>query len=187
MCKTNVYTFQLPTSPNSCLIKLQGNNIRCLLDTGSAVTILNKKIFDNLKYKPKLKRSNIALHSANGSKMNVKGTATLDFKIAGMKLRQDFLIVSDLSRSAILGRDFMIRNKARILFDINKVCINKMYIPMERDVHLASLARTVEEIVLKPQTAYLINCRIKKIHTSMKINQLFLRHLKGDSFTDNRK
>ena len=102
------------------------------------------------------------MHSANGTKMTVKGTSLIDFSIKGMKLSQEFIIVSDLSRNVILGRDFMIKTNARIMFDINKVCINKVYIPMERDVHLASIVRTKGKVNMQPMTAYLIKAKIKK-------------------------
>ena len=105
-----MYTLHVPSSPNSCVLNLQGLSLRSLIDTGSELTLINKKIYDTLSNKPKVQRNHISLHSANGSKMSVLGSVTLDFKIKGVKFTHNFLVVSDLSRNVILGRDFLVKN-----------------------------------------------------------------------------
>ena len=157
----SLFAFKIPSSPNSCIMKVQGLTIRSLIDTGSELTLINRKIYDSLKNKPVLKRSKIALHSANGSHMEVCGVIDLDIKIQGLKFNHPFIVVKDLTRNSILGRDFLVKQKARLYFDLNKIRIRGVYIPMENDIHLAALSRATKNVTLKPQTACLMVAQIK--------------------------
>ena len=158
---TYVHTLQVPTSPNSCSVHIHDLTVRALIDTGSELTLLNERVFNRLRKRPSLQKSNIALQSANGSEMRVKGKAILDLKIQGMKFSHEFVIVNDLNRTAILGRDFLISNGARLYFDLNKIRIRDVYVPMERDIHLAANARAAQAIKLKPQTTYIAYAVVK--------------------------
>ena len=136
--------------------------MRGLIDTGSQLTILNESVFQNMRVKPLLNPSKVVLNSANGSSLQVKGEAEITFKIRGMKLTHKFVIVSDLSRSVILGRDFLVKTKAKIMFDIGKICINGVYVPLERDSYIMAVVSTIESIELKPRTTYLIGTKLEK-------------------------
>ena len=150
------------SSPNSCLIKLQQLKLRSLVDTGSELTIISKRIYDSLKYKDPIKRSNVSLHSANGAMMKTLGTVSLGFTIAGLKFQHEFLVVSDLNRNVIIGRDFLVRNGARLYFDLMKMRIRNIYIPLERDTHVASISRLQRLQKLKPHTAYVVKAKVAK-------------------------
>ena len=136
--------------------------LRSLIDTGSELTIISKRIYDSLKYKNPLKRSNVSLHSANGEAMKTLGNVNLGFKMAGLKFQHDFLVVSDLSRNVIIGRDFLVQNEARLYFDLMKMRIKNVYIPLERDTHVASITRLQRLQKLKPHTAYLLQAKVSK-------------------------
>ena len=90
------------------------------MDTGSELTLISQKTYENLAYKPELKRTNITLQSANGSSIRVLGAIDLNFKISGLKLTHNFIVVSNLNRNIILGRDFLVKNGVRIYFDLKK-------------------------------------------------------------------
>ena len=137
-------------------------NYRSLIDTGSELTLLNERIYDSLMYKPMIIKDKLTLHSANGSDMTVLGRINLDFKIQGLKFNHNFVVVRDLTRNVILGRDFLIENGARLYFDLNKIRIRNVYIPMENDVHLASKVRASHHMTLAPQTASIMIAEIKK-------------------------
>ena len=160
--KTETFQTKITNNMNSCKVQIQRCVIRALVDTGSELTLLNKRIYDSLTFKPQLKRKNISLHSANGSSMTVLGVVDLEFKIHGLKLSQETLIVSDLSRNMILGRDFLSKHKVRIYCDLNRLRINDVYVPLDLDAHIAAMARACENITLKPQTVYVSMAKIKR-------------------------
>ena len=99
---------------------------------------------------------------ANGSSIKVLGSIDLDFKIAGIKLKHEFIVVTDLNRNIILGRDFLMKNKVRIYCDLHKLKLQNAYVPLENDVHISAISRLNKTITLKPQTAYLVEARLKR-------------------------
>ena len=159
----------VPSSPNILTIRLDRQPVRALVDTGSELTLINKQVYDSMKNKPPLTKKHITLQSANGGELEVAGTAELQFKIQGMKYTHDFLVVGDLSRRVILGRDFLIKNNARIYFDLGgKIRLRNVYLDLENDVHLTAAVTTIKPVVLKPQTAYLITAIVRKNITIQK-------------------
>ena len=162
MSKTDTFSIHIPSSPNSCKVQMQRQTIRALIDTGSELTLLHKRIYDALTYKMPLRRKDISLHSANGSSLTVHGVVELKFKIHGLQLSQEALVVSDLSRSMILGRDFLSKNNARIYYDLNRLRINKVYVPMDLDAHISALVRSCENVTLRPQSVSLVHARVRK-------------------------
>ena len=90
------------------------------------------------------------------------GKIKLNFKIQCLKFVHYFIVVKDLTRSAILGRDFLTENKVRLYFDLNKMRIQNVYVPLENDAHLASRARATHHIKLAPQSACIVTAKIKR-------------------------
>ena len=86
----------------------------------------------------------------------------LEFKVAGIKLKQEFIVVSNLNRSVILGRDFLVKNKVWILMDLSLIRIHNAYVPLDNDIHVCAISRLNKSVKLKPQTAYLIEAKLKK-------------------------
>ena len=92
-----------------------GIDVDLLVDTGAACTLLSKRIYDAIKgKKPKLSLSNKRLHTADGSLMEVFGSATCMLEMSGQVFKQQ-VIVSDLGDlPAILGMDFMVNNQVNL-------------------------------------------------------------------------
>ena len=159
----------MDNSPNSVLIRLQTFQLRCLLDTGAEKTLMHERVYNMLKYKPPLSKKKIVLQSANGSEVHVLGSVVLSFKIGGLKLEQEFLVVSNLNRNIILGNDFLVKNSARLYFDLKQIRLKgSYYIPFENDVFISSIARLSKTILLKPNTAYLVKAQIKALNPLKK-------------------
>ena len=94
--------------------------------------------------------------------MKVLGSVLLYFKIQGVKYEQNTLVIDDLSRNMILGKDFLRKNKARIYFDLNKIRLNGVYFDLEVDTYLSAGVRALKSSKLEPQTAYLIKAKVNK-------------------------
>ena len=152
----------MENTPSSILIKIQGVRHRALIDSGAQLSIMHKKVYDSLKYKGELKRKNLHLTSVSGTPLKVDGTANITFKVGGLKLQHNFVVVSNMNRNFILGRDWLTENRVRIYFDLKSIRVQGHYIPFEQDIHIASLARLKNTIVLKPHTISVVKAKLKR-------------------------
>ncbi|CAC5408706.1 unnamed protein product [Mytilus coruscus] len=57
-----------------------------------------------------------------------------------------------MNRNVILGKDWLVQNGVRLYFDLGCLRIQKNYVPLEEDIHVASIVRLTVNAVLKPQT-----------------------------------
>ena len=115
---------------------------------------MHRRIYDKLKFKPKLQNKKISLQSANGSELKVDGCINVHFCIGGTEMSQDFYVVRDLNRNLILGLDWLKENNVRLYFDLKCLRINgKYYVNLEEDIHVASTVRMKRTCVLTPQSA----------------------------------
>ena len=116
---------------------------------------MHRRIYDQLKFKPKLQNKKISLQSANGSELKVDGCINVHFCIGGTEMSQDFYVVRDLNRNLILGLDWLKENKVRLYFDLKCLRINgKHYVNLEEDIHVASTVRMKRTCVLTVQTSF---------------------------------
>ena len=97
-----------------------------LLDTGAAVTLLRKDAWDRVsrgnKISPLLKPCpNVKLVSADGSPLEVHGSASLTLQINGKGVPMDVVIVSSLTSEGILGLDFLKKQRASIDLETEKL------------------------------------------------------------------
>ena len=56
-----------------------------------------------------------------------------------------------MNRNVILGRHFLTNNGVRLYYDLGCLRINKHFVSLEEDLHIASLARLTQLVKLKPQ------------------------------------
>ena len=115
---------------------------------------MHRRIYDQLKCKPKLQNKTISLQSANGTELKLDGCINIQFCIGGTEMSQDFYVVRDLNRNLILGLDWLKQNNVRLYFDLKCLRINgKHYVSLDEDIHVASTVRMKRTCVLKPQSA----------------------------------
>ena len=78
-------------------------------------------------------------------------------------MAQRFYVVKDLNRNFILDRDWLTENGVRLYFDLGYFRVGKTYVPLEEDIHIASIVRLASTAVLKPQTINICSGNIKYI------------------------
>ncbi len=123
---------------------------------------MSRRIYDLLKDRPKLQRKTVSIHAVNSGSLKVDGSITLPIDIGGYPMCQEFYIVKEINRNIILGQDFLEQNGVRIYFDLGCMRIaGKVYVKMERDIHIASVVRAHQSIVLKPQSAKMCYGKIR--------------------------
>ena len=83
------------------------------------VSLMHRRVYDQLLHKPKLDRKLVNIQSANGTCLKVDGTVSVSLSIGGTEMLQDFYVVSDLNRNLILELAWLHKNKVRLYFDLN--------------------------------------------------------------------
>lgn len=150
-------------SPNSCLVKVGKQRFRTLVDTGAECSLMHRRIYDQLKNKPKLVNKKVCLRSANGTELKCDGCITVQICIGGTEMSQDFYVIRDLNRNLILGLDWLKQNNVRIYFDLKCLRINgKHYVNLEEDIHIASTVRMKKTCLIKPQTAIICYGKVRE-------------------------
>ena len=123
---------------------------------------MHRRIYDQLKNKPRLTNKKVCLQSANGTELKCDGSITLQICIGGTEMSQDFYVIQDLNRNLILGLDWFKQNNVRIFFDLKCLRINgKHYVNLE-DIHIASTVRMKNTCLIKPQTAKMCYGKVRE-------------------------
>ena len=158
-------TFKISVSgsPNSCLVKVGKQRIRTLVDTGAECSLMHRRIYDQLKNRPKLLNKKVCLQSANGTELKCDGCVNVQICIGGTEMSQDFYVIRDLNRNMILGLDWLKTHNVRIYFDLKCLRINgKHYVNLEEDIHIASTVRMKKTCLIKPQTALICHGKVRE-------------------------
>jgi len=87
----NKFKVNLTGNPNSCLIKIGKQKVRCLIDSGASTSLINWKFYSNLVNKPSLQKASAHLESVDGSTLVLKGKIDLKFEMKGLVLTHSFL------------------------------------------------------------------------------------------------
>ena len=123
---------------------------------------MHRRIYDQLKNKPRLINKKVCLQSANGTELKCDGCITVQICIGGTEMSQDFYVIRDLKRNLILGLDWLKQN-VRIYFDLKCLRINgKHYVNLEEDIHIASTVRMKKTCLIKLQTAMLCYGKVRE-------------------------
>ncbi len=112
-----------------------------MLDSGAEVLLINRRIYDGLKVKPKLSKNQVNLSTAGGTPLYIDGCADITFEIGGLRMSHVFYVVRNLNRNIILGQDWLRANGVRVYHDLGCILVSQTYIPMVEDMHVASVAR----------------------------------------------
>ena len=124
---------------------------------------MHRRIYDQLKNKPRLINKKVCLQSANGTELKCDGCITVQICIGGTEMSQDFYVIRDLNRNLILGLDWLKQNNVRIYFDLKCLRINgKHYVNLEEDIHIASTVRMKKACLIKPQTAMICYGKVRE-------------------------
>ena len=160
--KTITYSTSAAGNPSSCLITLENRKYRSLLDSGAEMSLCHRRVYQSLSFPPRLLKKDISLQSVTGQSLKVDGCATLTLKIAGIKIEHTFVVVPELNRNIILGRDFLQQNQVRLYFDLNKMRIRNNYVDLEEDSHIVSLVRLKQKVVVPPQTMVVCPAKLNR-------------------------
>ena len=154
------FSVNLAGSLNSCVIQINRQRYRVLVDTGAEVSLIHRRVFDKFKDSYNLEKQKVNLQAVSGGKLQVDGCVTITFKRVGQKFSQSFYVVEGLNRNIILERDWIIENQVVLYFnELRSMKVGQVYVPLEKDLHISALVRASNTVVIKPHTAAI--CRAK--------------------------
>lgn len=149
----------------SCLFveaKMDGVLMSFLVDTGSAVTILDEDIFDMLygKIKPKqLKSVNKTLLCAKGESIPILGMSNFSFSLCDSDtiFEQEMIVGKLEGNISILGVDFLKSYSGVINFRNESLQVGKQIFPLSQtplNLHRCARIRLCDTIKIPPDTEF---------------------------------
>ena len=96
---------------------IDGVTVKFLVDTGAAMTVITKDIWDLISQKhgtKALEATHRTLVGVQGKPLDVRGTAEFTADLSGEEFSTQAIVVDTLSSGAILGRDFLHKNECVI-------------------------------------------------------------------------
>ena len=95
-----------------------------LVDTGSAVTLVHKRLLDRIGVVKVLEGVEDRVVSANGQPLGILGRCDLRIGIGGVDELHPVLVANDVTQDCLIGVDFLARHKVIIDFAAGLVCAN---------------------------------------------------------------
>ncbi|CAF4803070.1 unnamed protein product, partial [Rotaria socialis] len=159
------YTSSTLLTPIYINVQVNNKHHQAIVDTGSAVTIINQQLLKNIYHKDFIYKAK-SHKSANCSSINIIGEIQLEIKVHGFKT----LIVADVSTNLItdllLGNDWITQNNVIIdspqqhifLIDKNRRILTTT--PFIKPSHLQLPVLLTDEITIPPYSEKCININI---------------------------
>ena len=99
------------TSAVACTLTLQGmverRPTRMLVDTGSSVTLLHERVWNDIAGGKKLNASQCPVMAVNGESLSLCGQTKVDLKVGRHVRNHTVLVVQGMTQECLLGTDFL--------------------------------------------------------------------------------
>lgn len=179
-----IFVIKTSGNPNSCLIETHGCKFRALVDTGAEVSLISTRAYRQMKHRPQLAESKVALQGASGDSLHVRGLVALEFEVGGVKTTHSFHVVDNANRNVILGCDWLTKHRVRLYFDLHKMKVGEQYVNLDQDIHVASIVRLAKNQTIKPQTAAVFLGKVKTRPYFQAGQQLEIRPVEKNGIAD---
>lgn len=120
----NLYLFNMDTASNTrnnqFVLKLNVNNVNVVfeMDTGAAVSVCSKELYDRFFSNVPMNKSNMVLKSYDGSVIRPAGSFNAKVKYNEREYQCEFLVICNGGKP-LIGRDIL--NKINFKFTINSI------------------------------------------------------------------
>ena len=135
-----------------------------LVDTGAMISVLPKKIYDQIDdyYKSDMQEATKTVRAGNNSRCDVKGVAHIDFKIADTYYKHPFYVCGDATQP-ILGIDFQAKYDMYLRPKSNKLCIGDKSIPCYSNHGYMQTAKValIQKYTVPPDAEVILKARVK--------------------------
>ena len=142
--------------------KLNGEDMKPLLDSGSSKTLISKELFDKLKLeKQSSKRVNFTLKSASNNELIVLGEINPVINIEGYEFVHQIFVIQGLAEPLIFGSDLLRSHQFVIDYKLQSLYNRQTKTPMiaVQNQNLVGKVLIIETITEEPDDYILaINC-----------------------------
>ena len=139
--------------------KIENHEIQdIIVDTGSAVSLISHAFYESFKDKQPLQPSKGKFMVANGSLLAIKGSVVLNVNLDNIEIQHKFLCVETKVTQALLGYDFLHKNKIDILTSANCIIVQNM--PILTHFHKSRKSIGViltEDSIITPNSEQLVS------------------------------
>ena len=147
-------------------VLIEGSTVAAMFDSGSGATILDYRAYKRLKGAPPLEKDKINLTTANGSRLPVKGSATLKFTIGNRVCKRRTIVVDNLTMPCIIGEDTL--NEEHMIIDYGRKVIR-----FEPQSGISF--RSTKKYIIQPMETCIVSLRMDQPHSALpKDGQLTL-------------
>ena len=87
--------------------KVAGVECKCLLDTGSNISIIHQSVLDMLPHSPRLRKTPVRARTAARGNLPLLGRVVLCFHIGGMPVNLNVFVSDQIDVPCLLGLDFL--------------------------------------------------------------------------------
>ncbi|XP_028412535.1 uncharacterized protein LOC114535422 [Dendronephthya gigantea] len=101
-----------------------------LLDTGSAVTLVHKRLLDRVNQGEGMSKAQERVVSANGQPLGILGTCKLRIRLGGVDVYHTVLVASDITQDCLIGVDFLAKYDCKINFGMSSVNVGGREVSM---------------------------------------------------------
>ena len=135
---------------------------RILVDSGSSYSLISEAFANRLNLEINTINNTTKLFAAEGSNLNILGSAEMYFNVAGLNVEHTFLVVTNLAETWIIGTDFLEKYHCVLDFVNGVISIedNLACAALYNPGNHQSYARLVKPLCLKPfsETIVMVAC-----------------------------
>ena len=129
-----------------------------LIDTGADLPVLSHRIYELIKDKPQLNKTNICMFTANGSPLNVIGIAECMIDLNGRVFTHTVVVVKDFTFEFLLGKDFLTQNKAIVDFGSLRLKLDGLLVNFITP-QFRSMACSTTDLHIEPNSTLAVQAR----------------------------
>eukprot|EP00731_Ephydatia_muelleri_P004049 Em0002g225a len=113
---------------------LEGHRTKMLVDTGSAVTIIRRDIWDGISRK-QLETPVRAVLAANGNEISLSGQGDVLVQVGDLSVRHNVLVADCLTQDCILGSDFLLLHGCVIDLLNHSLLVKGKVVPLSSGIY----------------------------------------------------
>ncbi|KAL5515018.1 hypothetical protein EMCRGX_G000127 [Ephydatia muelleri] len=113
---------------------LEGHRTKMLVDTGSAVTIIRRDIWDGISRK-QLETPVRAVLAANGNEISLSGQGDVLVQVGDLSVRHNVLVADCLTQDCILGSDFLLLHGCVIDLHNHSLLVKGKVVPLSSGIY----------------------------------------------------
>lgn len=146
--------------------KVNGVVIDFLIDTGASVTMVSTETFDKMyeNSPTRLEPVNRTCVNVSGSAIDFKGKLTTNINFGNIGRQQEIIVADIATDAAILGADFLSRNRCDLLMGRQVLKIDDEEIPFwtRNDSEKACRVEVRQEVTVPPNSKQIVPVKICK-------------------------